>query len=392
MAGKGSAIVAGLLVFTLLLAGCPGSGDMSLLSPFQQDWINLAIVAVFLMYMVVALLYMVANGFNMPGLLAWCKNELFQITATVMMLFMLVFALTGVDAATRGMVGQDALDAYQVQPNDYALMKVAQGYMLCQSQLIWSSYNYLIVTTAPLAIVYSSTLHVRPLKMGFSIQPGKFIQPIMDNINIAVSIMQSGAWASKAIYLILAFAQDVMFAVFLPLGVILRSIPFTRGVGGALIAIAIAFYVALPAAVLINAVVYKEHYGGLCVPNSADVIPARLKALGGGTWHYAIDSFAQAGGGVATGTFGKMGGALYLMFAVFLGGTLLSGALWLGAGLLVGVLISAMLAWAREIVFMVVILTFVGGVVQYMITFTFARELSKILGSDVDLTALLKIL
>jgi len=392
MVGKKLQLFAGLLVFALLLAGCPGSGDISVLNPLQQQWIGLAIIAIFTMYMVVALLYMGATGFNMPDLLAWCKNELFQITATAIMLFMLVFAITGVDAATRGMVGQEALDAYHVQPGEYALMKVAQGYMQCQTQFIWSSYNYLITATAPLAIVYSSTLHVRPLKMGFSIQPGKFIQPIMDNVNIAVNLMASGTWASKAIYIILMFAQDVMFMVFLPLGVILRSIPFTRAIGGALIAIAIAFYVALPAAVLINSMVYKEHYGQMCVPDTPDVIPARLKALWGGTWHYSIDSFAQAQGGTATASFGKMGGALYLLFAFAFGGTLLGGAAWLGAGLLMGVLISAMLAWAREIVFMIVILTFIGGVIEYMITFTFARELSKLLGADIDLTSLMKIL
>jgi len=397
MDGKGKMHLLVLLVFAAALAGCPGSGSVSLLNPFQQQWIGLGLIAIFTMYMVVGIIYMAATGFNMPNLLAWCKNELFQISATAIMLFMLVFAITGVDAATRGMLGQETLQAYDVQPGDYALMTVAQGYMLCQSQLIWSTYNYLIVTTAPLAIVYSSTLHVRPLRMGFSIQPGKFIQPIMDNVNIAVSMLQSGAWASKAIYYLLTFSQDVMFSIFLPLGIVLRSIPFTRSVGGALIAVGIALYVALPAAVLINTMIYREHYGEMCRPSTAYIgnplqQPGRLKALWGGTWHYAINSFATASGGTAPAVFGKVGGTFYLLFAVFFGGTLLSGALWLGSGLIVGVLLSAMLAWAREIVFMLVILTFVGGVAEYMITFTFARELSRLLGADVDLTAIMKIL
>lgn len=389
-----------LLVAALLLAGCTGTASASALSPFQQEWVNIAILAMLTMFFAVGIIYMVGTGFGMPALVAWCKNEVFQVSATALMLFLMIFAITGVDGATRGLVGSEALTFYDVQPSDFALMKVAQGHMQCQSEFIWSTYNYVIVATAPLAIIYSSTIHIRPLRMGFSIQPAKFIQPIMDNVHIGTTLLGSGAWASKLIWMLLMFAQDTMFAIFLPLGVVLRSLPFTRAIGGTLIAIALAFYVALPAAVMVNVLVYEEHYGEYCKPTTSagsslsplNLPPERIQHVFGGTWHYMKDAFVLGSAGAGPAIFGKVGGISSLLLAVFLGGGIPGALAWLVSGAIIGTLISASLAWAREIVFILVILTFVGGVVQYMVTFTFARELAKLLGSDVDLTSLLKIL
>jgi hypothetical protein len=402
MALENRMMLMGVLAIAVLLAGCTGSASSAGLSAFQLGWVNIAILAMLTMYFAVAILYMAGTGFGMPALVAWCKNEVFQLSATAVMLFLMILAITAIDGATRGVVGQEALAVYHVEPNDYALMKVGQGYMQCQYEFIWSTYNYVIVATAPLAIIYSSTIHIRPLKMGFSIQPAKFIQPIMDNVQIGTTLLGSGAWASKMVWMLLLFSDKVMFAIFLPLGVVLRSLPFTRQVGGVLIAMAVAFYVALPAAVLINAVVYEQHYGTMCRPTDLNSPaagmglnappPERVQAIFGGTWHYIKDAFVEGSGGTGNAVIGRVGGLASVLFAIFLGGGLPGAAAWLISGAIVGTIVAASLAWAREIIFIVVVLTFVGGVVQYMITFTFARELAKLLGSDVDLTSLLKLL
>jgi len=372
-----------LLLASIVFAGCIGTGDVSLLGPVQQSWIGLALVVIFGMYMAIALLYMVATGLGMPGLLAWCKNELFQITATAIMVFMLAFAITGADEISRSFTA-----------SGNTAMVEAQDYMLCQTQTMWSTYNLLIVSTAPLQILYSSTIHIRPMKMGFSLQPAKFLQPIMDNVGIAITMLTSATWASKLIYNVLLFAGDTMLLVFLPLGVLLRSVPFTRSIGGALIAIAVSFYIALPAAVLINSMVYEEHYGAPCVPNRAGGYwaPERLQAVIGGFGHYFVNAGLAGTEGTAPAVFGKAGLISYLLLAVMFGGSIMGGFWWLISGAVIGALISWFLAWAREVVFLVVILGFAGMVLDYMITFTFARELGKILGADINLGALMKIL
>jgi hypothetical protein len=384
-------LVAVVLLAAVLLTGCTVIGSGASPNPVQLGWMGLSLTVVFGMYLAVGILYMIGTGFGMPGLIAWCKNELFQITATAIMVFMLAFALTSIDQFTRGVVAPEIITAYDIQPGDYALMKAAQGYMLCQSDFIWSTYKYIVVTTAPIQILYSSTIHIRPLKMGFSLQPGKFLQPIMDNVNIAITMLASATWASKLIYMLLLFSEDVMFAIFLPLGVLLRSFPMTRSVGGALIALAVALYVALPAAILINSVIYEEHYGGICIPGGFGTTWSRIVSIGGGWKNYAFDAMFAGTGGAAPAIFGKFGIFAYGAMAFLFGG--LSGmAPWLIAGAVVGGLTAWMLAWTREIIFLVVILGFVGMVIDYMVTFTFARELGKILGADVNLSALMKIL
>ncbi|MCK4714218.1 MAG: hypothetical protein KAT35_01480, partial [Candidatus Aenigmarchaeota archaeon] len=173
-------------------------------------------------------------------------------------------------------------------------------------------------------------------------------------------------------------------------GVLLRSFPMTRSVGGALIAVAVAFYLALPAAVLINAMIYEQHYGTSCVTGFMGYSPERIKAIGGGWKHYAWDVLLTGTDGRIPALFGKIGIGFAILGLVFGGfGTIP----WIISGAVIGVTITTfILSWAREVIFMVVILGFVGMVIDYMITFTFARELSRILGADINLSALLKIL
>ncbi|MDO8339674.1 MAG: hypothetical protein Q7T16_03380 [Candidatus Burarchaeum sp.] len=386
MVGKHRVLLVFVLLAAIAISGCVGSGNVSLLSQVQQSWIFLSLLAVFTMYLVVGILYMFGTGFGMPGLIAWCKTELFQITATAIMVGLVVFAITGTDAVSRGLTS-----------SGNTAMEDAQEYMLCQSQYIWSTYNYIIFATAPVSILYSSTIHIRPLKMGFSLQPAKFLQPIMDNVNIAITMLASATWASKLIYQLLLFAQDTMLKVFLPLGVLFRAFPMTRSIGGALIAIAIALYIALPAAVLISSVIYQERYDKPCLPigvgtGTISTPASRIVAIGGGWTHYAFNALSVGAGGTAPAVFGKLGGLASILMAIGFGGWSIGILWWVLAGALVGMLTAWMLAWAREIVFLVVILGFVGMVIDYMITFTFARELGKILGADVNLSALMKIL
>ena len=381
MKGKTTLIV--LLLAALAGFGCIGSGDISALAPIQQGWITFTLMAIFAMYMLIGIAYMVGTGFNILGLVAWCRSEIFQITATTIMVFMLAFAITGIDELSKGMTRSGG-----------TAMEEAQDYMLCQGQFMWSTYNYLIVTSAPMQILYTSTIHIRPLRMGFSLQPAKFLQPIMDNLGIALSMLTSATWASKLVYHLLLFAEDTMLVIFLPLGVLLRAFPITRGVGGSFIAIAVAFYIALPGAVLLNSVIYEEHYGAACIPTAGTsgmfTWEPRIATLFGGAKHYVGEAMLLGSSGLGPSIFGKFGIFIGVLTFIFGGG--LAALPWLLSGAVVGAMIGWMLAWAREIVFQVVILGFVGMVVDYMITFTFARELGKILGADVNLSALMKIL
>ncbi|RLG20051.1 hypothetical protein DRN67_00990 [Candidatus Micrarchaeota archaeon] len=374
-------IIISLLFIGLMLFGCIGSGDPSLLSPIQRNWMAISIIAILTMYFAIALLYMGASLLGMPGLIAWCKSELFQITATAIMVFMLAFAITGVDEASKSFTS-----------TGNTAMQEAQDYTLCQSQVMWSTYNHLIWTTAPIQILYSSQIHIRPLKMGFSVQPAKFLQPIMDNLGIAMTMLATTTWASRLLYTLLIFTDDIMLSVFLPLGVLLRAVPMTRSAGGALIAVAVAFYIALPLAVIVNSMVYEEHYGQACDPNRVVAIE-RVISIGGGWKHYVWDAMLKGTQGIPASVFGKMHMVGFGMLALVFGGFSLGAAApWLISGAVAGMSIAFFLAWAKEIIFMVVILGFVGLVIDYMITFTFARELGRILGADVNLSALMKIL
>ena len=62
---------------------------------------------------------------------------------------------------------------------------------------------------------------------------------------ISLSMMELGA-----VKTLLEIGKDYVFSIFLPIGLILRTFKFTRGAGGLLLAVGVAFYFVFPIAIV----------------------------------------------------------------------------------------------------------------------------------------------
>jgi len=391
-----------LLAFALVvLAGCPstGVGTPQALGGVQLGWLNAALVASFAMFSVIGLLYMFSQLLGMPTLAAWCRNEIFQAAATIAMIIIVLGGFSALHYFIQSFV-------YQSGVPDYTVMERAKTFQICMADGLWQTYNELIGFAVLVGLFQSSTIHVRPLRMGFSIQPATMLRPISDNLGIGLTALSTGYMGELVEWVILRFADSTMLMIFLPLGIFFRSFPFTRQLGGTILAIAISFYAVYPLTVLLNEAVYAEHYNlPLVVEQTApnyntyrgpcDVShPYRSF---GGRMRMTVNAFVEymaavignpGPGGMFTQIFGLAGAFFSLMW----GGLARASLGWLITTLIFAALINFSLAVAKEVIFLVVVMTILMSVIDWMIVFTFARSLAQVLGSDLDLSALLKLL
>ncbi len=87
-----------------------------------------------------------------------------------------------------------------------------------------------------------------------SITPLNGLVPLLDIMAIVILVTTIFIFFTFALKALLLFVNGAAFNVLLPLGLILRSAYITRKVGGAIIAIAVGFYIVFPLLVILNVV------------------------------------------------------------------------------------------------------------------------------------------
>lgn len=152
-----------------------------------------------------------------------------------------------------------------------------------------------------------------------------------------------------------------MLSVFLPIGILLKAFPQTRGGGNALIAISIAFFLVYPLMLVVNYQAYEYKYGLLSERSGVEAI---------------VTDFLESAGFITL--------AVYAIF--------LLGAVKQVAGVLA-------LSWAlttffdlyTDVIYTVFVLSIFLPLFNIFITFTFAREIAKYFGTEINIAAFAKL-
>ncbi|MFA5105839.1 MAG: hypothetical protein WC506_02665 [Candidatus Micrarchaeia archaeon] len=91
----------------------------------------------------------------------------------------------------------------------------------------------------------------------------------------------SAAYLSSIFILFtLEFLTSGLFAYFLPIGIMLRSVPFMRGFGGALIALVLVMYVGYPVMMMANLFLWYPSYSSMDVHAKLGTAPNELSPIG----------------------------------------------------------------------------------------------------------------
>jgi len=228
-----------------------------------QNWEGMAISAVLASFFIVALGYMIGFAFNHTGIKKWVKAEAYQVLASALLVIGLIvfvnIALTAMTTVTSDIVSASgglhftkldaATNTYVPNP---AAQDVNSPFVLSE---LFIDENIGCLKTWYLWIFIADTV-VEPVS-DFTVDIAGGLGGVSMSFVLGPIVSALYFMSHNVVFLLLAnylqrhlliFIYQTMFPVFLPLGIILRIFPVTRGYGGFLIAVALGLYIVYPIA------------------------------------------------------------------------------------------------------------------------------------------------
>ena len=373
-----------ILIIVLFFASLAYAQTTTL--PLTSNWIIVAMISVGVAYLVVAITYMAAKSVNNSEFISWANKELFQVTATLFIVFIIFGTSMIEDYVVNSYVDQNLEvlrsygygSNYQGQP---AAIAAAEAYLdmvnrYVEDRIFASTLLYINLQSALTSIQYIKqsffgglvTISLEEVRNTLNKPLSDMYGPILSSLFAAWGITVMQTWFLEVV-------RNFAFTLILPLGIVLRTTPYMRNTGSALIAIAIGFYLVFPLTYLLN---YKIVEAIKCSQpgpiNCKDW--ANDPILSDNVFEKIIET-AGIGGGI-TGQLFKLNS-----FNV--------GALGLFA-LNMAVAIPIMAYLEKAAAFALVVLAIALPIIDVVIAFGITRELAQLLGTDLSLDSFLQII
>lgn len=324
-----------------------------------MEYIELTILAIFIVAMVDVLLYMAGHVLQMPNLIAFAKDE-------GLALFFVILAVgSTIGVATTGdyfyrIATANAPPTEIVYYGKTTYIDAALAFNRLMLAEISKNYTALVLFNTILHIFYTASLYVGTnFRSMYNFNLGSALKPFMDLVSMGLQAMgvAIGEWLVQG--MVLCFIKKWTWAVFMPLAIFLRSFPQTRQVGVALYALLTALIIIYPMMLI---VMYESHK--LLQPYLSDSLET-------------IKDMAQS-----TGIFGITG--MVLALAVVGGAALIP--------VIGGIVAMGAYDLLKNTVYYVVIMGAILPFFTIFITLTWAREFARLLGVEVNYMSFLKII
>lgn len=252
---------------------------------FSDDWLLLSLLTVLLALFGIALLFIIAKGLNNRELEIYVKSEFMHAVASVMIILFSVWMVgevsKGINYSPSGAMGINLVAGNKYSPSCAAAANI--GYGLCKlnyyfieiqkevmrdERTLSECFSFYVFQFCPgLMDMLSFSNHYYHINSRVS--RGHMLAEIILNLQVSLSVQKE----------ILLTIHNSALSLFLPFGILLRVLPFTRGIGGLLIAIAIGFFFVFPVAYLIALEIPASEQVGqgllpaqLCYPSMSGAI------------------------------------------------------------------------------------------------------------------------
>ncbi|MCK4714217.1 MAG: hypothetical protein KAT35_01475 [Candidatus Aenigmarchaeota archaeon] len=416
-----------LAVFAaLLLAGCMSSAPPNPIignvnpvgvANWWSGWESLAVIGLLISTFIVAIIYMVGSFMRHSGILAWCKVELYQIAMTTLMvvgLVALVWTIASINTSVIGIscyVPVTVMELTDPADPDAGVVPVYSGtggvtleqecnmfdfsmvYLKWMRQQTWILYQRLLFIYQKYAFLSSMTYGAALGGIGPVLQPMVWLQPVLNYTTLVLNFIAPALVLIMVIIELLRYIQFGMLNILLPIGIICRCFSPLRDFGGALMGISIALFLFFPLTFVINAAVIMPSTSD---PFYMDYVDEEVRFenklndmrtdideenLG------ALDMLARRGKPDPDLVEGETANNLDKVKAAWnkwIGGTWYHiGVMWSGL---------ALPGTLRFGIAHVVLGALVLPILNFMIVITAARELSRFLGEEVDITNLTRMI
>ncbi len=292
----------------------------------EVAWREIGIAMMSLVFVLYGFAYMIGIGFQLPKVKAWARNEFYQAVVSAIILggmVGLVLSINGLMNNLIGLPGTQTCDPYGNCAVKYAVdfFGGVRGGLLV-------GYSALAGTNFGLGIAASLRISAAPHQTGVGFAPTPGLNVVCDLLGIMMQFYGIGiglAWVNTTVLEFIGIQLMMLF----PLGCVMRSFPWTRGAGAAIMALCIGLYVVYPLLVTLDSWIVSNDMG------SSRLSSCNFNPL---SWNGCLDN------------------------------------------------------WFTDLAYNVVIVTVFMPVFNLTLAFGFTKELARLLGGDIDVSALAKLL
>ncbi len=330
-------------------------------------WIEATLAALLALAFAIALVYMLGELMQMPGLLALAKDEAVQMLYTILRVVFIFGVLFVAQTWFTIRVSGSTDPVYSITSPDPlnpggAPTIIDAAMAFCRSVIVEMITNYsnLVMYNMVINTVYSSTMWFGVTwRTMYSFNLGPVLKPLIDIIGMALQYLGLGMGEWMAHLAILCLIKKWTWTMFIPVAIFMRALPQTRTAGEALFAITFALALIYPFMFLVTYETHKLMKGNLVDSSQA------------------LQSFVQKSGILKVA--GSMLIIVFLAAGVFF-------PFFLGAGL------NIALEMVKSSVYYVVILSLLLPFINIFVTLTAAREFAKFFNVDVSFMSFVKVI
>ncbi|MFH0927657.1 MAG: hypothetical protein V1822_03695 [Candidatus Micrarchaeota archaeon] len=223
----------------------------------RHDWRPWALAAIAICILANTLVYVLARAFSMPSVERFAVSEFYQVTASAIMIFVLVMVADSAFGVVELVLPQGtatvcagaAQDVWAYQRSGWVMGPL--GIVQCKLEekiaYLEDLYNRAYENNRKVEWLTTSCVYFMSFPV-YCFDWDTSLHAEMERSHYIANRIAPIAINLHGQYMFADYIAKNMLAVFLPLGILLRIFPVFRGIGGLFIAIAIAFYFVFPIA------------------------------------------------------------------------------------------------------------------------------------------------
>ncbi|MBN1169813.1 hypothetical protein JXA56_02220 [Candidatus Micrarchaeota archaeon] len=320
-------------------------------------WIAPVALTIMIVVIGIAILYMAGQLFSSPNLIAISKEEAFQLGLTVSKLIIIIAVLNSGELWYR--IASAGI-ADPVYANNNTMIDASMAFSRLMAKEMIDHYSMLLIYNMVIHTIFSSTMWFGVTwRAMYSFNLGPVLKPLIDIVGSALQFLSLGVSEWMLHIITLCILKKWAWGLFIPVGILLRSIPYTRGGGEALLSLTFALILFYPFMFLFDYEVHK-----VMKYNLTDA-------------KHAMGAFLEKSGLLAV--FGTVLIMVFLLAGVFV-------PFFLGGAL------SLVFELIRSAVYYIVIMSLLLPFLNIFITLTAAKEMANFSRVDVNFLSFLKII
>jgi len=204
----------------------------------QGSWVSVASMAVLVSLTALLILFMIGYGFGINELRFLSVEEIYQLFVTIIMIGLLYSASLYFDEFSRAVGFEEGLQN--------ASITILENNLNNHSTMVSSLKSFAL----DLGTEASQSSFCSLQGPGYTVAPCSSYRAIIPSVSMAFQALSLSSAEVNSLLILAKFGRAYTFALLLPVGIILRTFRFTRGAGGLLIGFAVSLYLLLPLGVI----------------------------------------------------------------------------------------------------------------------------------------------